>query len=118
MSYFKINDIDFSNIVSELKIKNNASYNSQVNANGNTLVDLINNKRTIEVTIIPIDGTRMAQLLEEVNKFNVSISYRNPNTNQLETGINCIIGENEVEYYQILVNKTTYKAFSLKFNEL
>ena len=56
MSYFKINDIDFSNMVNALKIGKTASYSSQVNALGDSLVDYINSKRTIEVGIIPLNA--------------------------------------------------------------
>ena len=54
MAYFKINDIDFSDYVNELKINKSANYNVQTNAAGDSVVDYINKKRTIEVGIIPL----------------------------------------------------------------
>lgn len=116
MAYFKIGKTDFSNIVNELKVDNTSNYNSQTNAAGDTVVDYINTKRIIEVGIIPLDDTTMAELQTAINDFNVMISFRNPRTNQLETTF-CIIPESGVEYYTIQANKVMYKAFKLKFIE-
>lgn len=116
MAYFKIGKTDFSNIVNELKIDNTSNYNSQTNAAGDTVVDYINTKRIIEVGIIPLDDTDMANLQTAINDFDVMISFRNPRTNQLET-IFCIIPESGIEYYTIQANKVMYKAFKLKFIE-
>ena len=117
MAYFKIGSTDFSNIVNELKVDNTSNYNSQTNAAGDTVVDYINTKRIIEVGIIPLDDTAMAELQTAINDFKVMISFRNPKTNQLET-IFCIIPESGVEYYTIQANKVMYKAFRIKFIEL
>ena len=116
MAYFKIGKTDFSNIVNELKVDNTSNYNSQTNAAGDTVVDYINTKRIIEVGIIPLDDTAMAELQTAINDFDVMISFRNPRTNQLET-IFCIIPESGIEYYTIQANKVMYKAFKLKFIE-
>ena len=116
MAYFKIGKTDFSSIVNELNINNTSNYNSQTNAAGDTVVDYINTKRIIEVGIIPLDDTAMAELQTAINDFDVMISFRNPRTNQLET-IFCIIPESGVEYYTIQANKVMYKAFKLKFIE-
>ena len=117
MAYFKIGKTDFSNIVNELKVDKTSNYNSQTNAAGDTVVDYINTKRIIEVGIIPLDDTVMAELQTAINDFKVMISFRNPKTNQLET-IFCIIPESGIEYYTIQANKVMYKAFKLKFIEL
>ena len=117
MAYFKIGSTDFSNIVNELKVDNTSNYNSQTNAAGDTVVDYINTKRIIEVGIIPLDDTDMANLQTAINDFDVMISFRNPRTNQLET-IFCIIPESGIEYYTIQANKVMYKAFRIKFIEL
>lgn len=118
MSYFKIDNTDYSAYVSGLKVSNNASYNAQQNANYDTVVDYINTKRTIEVEIIPLDANKMASLLSAINNFSVSISFRNPRTNQLETGVDCIIASHIEEYYTIQDTKIMYKKFNLKFSEL
>ena len=116
MAYFKIGKTDFSNIVNELKINNTSNYNSQTNAAGDRVVDYINTKRIIEVGIIPLDDTDMANLQTAIKDFDVMISFRNPRTNQLETTF-CIVPESGVEYYTIQANKVMYKAFKLKFIE-
>ena len=118
MAYFKIDGVDYSMYVNELKVNKSSNYNAQTNAAGNTVVDYINAKREIEVGIIPLNATVMAQLQEAIDAFNVSISFRNPKTNVLEEGVNCIIPDNGVEYYTIQADKVMYNAFTLTFTEL
>ena len=118
MAYFKINGIDFSHCVNGLNIKNKASYNAQTNAAGDTVVDYINHKRTIEVGIIPVDSEAMIALQAAIKELSVSISYADPRTGELAENVNCILPENNVEYYTIQANKVLFKAFKLKFIEL
>lgn len=118
MTYFKINNNDYSKYINALKVDTKSNYNAQTNAAGDTIIDYINKKRTIEVGIIPLDAAVMPNLKADIDKFNVSISYRNPDTNELIEGVNCIIPNNEIEYYTIQVGKVMYKAFTLQFEEL
>lgn len=118
MAYFKIGDTDFSMFVSGLKVSKNAKYNAQTNAAGDTVVDYINSKRSFEVGFIPMDELEMAELQEAIDAFNVSISFRNPHTNTLEEGVNCIIAGSDVEYYTIQVDRVSYKGCTLTFTEL
>lgn len=118
MAYFKINDTDFSMYVNELKVNNNVNYNAQTNAAGDTVVDYVNKKRTIEVGIIPLTSESMSNLQAAIDAFNVSISFLNPVTKELEEGVNCIIPASSVEYQTIQANKVMYKAFALQFIEL
>lgn len=118
MAYFKIDNTDYSSYVSGLKISSNANYTAQQNANSDMVVDYINTKRTIEVEIIPLDETKMASLLTAINNFSVNISFRNPRTNALETGVSCIIASHTEDYYTIQNTKVMYKKFNLKFTEL
>ncbi len=118
MAYFKIGDVDFSAYVNALKVTNSNNYTALTNANGDTVVDYINNKRTLEVGIIPLDDTAMAALQSAIDDFSVSISFRNPRTNELEANVSCIIPTDTVEYYTIQVGKVMYKAFVLQFIEL
>lgn len=118
MAYFKIGDVDYSSCVNGLKVIKNNNYTAQTNAAGDTVVDYINSKRIFEVGIIPLTDDMMAQLMTDIDAFNVSISFRNPQTNILEENVNCIIPSTDVEYYTIQANKVMYKAFTLKITEL
>jgi hypothetical protein len=118
MAYFMINGIDYSMYVNKLSIKRVKLYNSQTNANGNTVVDLISTKRQIEVGIIPLNAEVMMQLQNAIDGFNILVSYRDPLTNELVNDINCIIPENGVEYYTIQADKVLFKEFTLSIQEL
>lgn len=101
----------------DLNVNKIANYNSQTNAAGNTVVDYINSKREIEVGFIPMNDTAMKALLTAIDVFNVSISFRNPLTNSLDT-ISCIVPENGVNYYTIQADRVLYNECSIKFVEL
>lgn len=119
MAFFKINGIDYSIYVNELIINKEFNYNAQTNAAGNTVVDVINAKREIEVGIIPLSDRAMQSLLNAIDDMAVSISFRNPITNSLEEDVSCIIPASGVEYYTIQAGKKVmYKAFKLKIQEL
>lgn len=118
LSYLKINDTDFSSCVNALNVTKTANYTAQTNAAGNTVVDYINAKRTIEVGIIPLAGEKMQALQAAIDGFSVSLSFLNPVTNALEENVACIIPENGVSYYTIQADKVLTNAFTLSFIEL
>lgn len=118
MNYFKINNTDYSQYVNSLKVNRKNIYNSQTNAAGDTVADLVNAKRTIEVGIIPLSGEAMASLLKDIESFNVSVSFLNPRTNSIEENVNCIIPSSGVDYYTIQAGKTLLNAFSVTIEEL
>jgi hypothetical protein len=118
MDYFVIDDIDFSKYVNKLNIATETIYNQQTNAAGDSVVDYVNKKRTIEVGIIPLDKEAMINLQKAIEAFNVSISFLNPTTGEIEQDVKCIIPSNGVEYYTIQSNKILYNSFSLSFIEL
>lgn len=118
MAYFKIGNNDYSNCVNKLAITRTANYSAQTNASGNTVADYINEKRKIDVGIIPLDATTAKTLLEDIKQFNVKISFLNPYTNELEEQVNCIIPTNAIEYYTIQAGNIRLKEFSLSFTEL
>lgn len=118
MAYFKIGGTDFSHVVSALKVSKAANYNAQTNAAGNTVVDYINAKRTIEVGIIPVDDAAMRQLKAAISAFSVAISFRNPDTGELAENVACICPDSEADYYTIQPGRVSYKAFTLTFVEL
>ena len=115
--YFKIGNNDYSMFVNELRVSTNNNYNAQTNAAGNTVVDLINQKRTIEVGIIPLNDVIMKQLKADIAAFNVNVSFLNPVTGELGEA-NCIIPSDEVNYYTIQADKVLFEACSLVFEEL
>ena len=118
MTYFKINDIDFSMYVNSLSITKNHIYKSQVNAAGNTIVKKVNVKRTVNVGIIPLSPAVMKSLQAAIANLTASVSFQNPDTGALET-ISCMIPTNSVDYYTIQgANNTKFKAFRLQFTEL
>lgn len=116
--YFKINGKDYSMYVNKLLVGKEHFYKSMTTAAGNTLVKYINSKRTIEVGIIPLDEKAMMELLTDVDKFQVTISYRDPKTNTLVENVKCIIPNSLIDYYTIQAGKVMYKAFSLQIKEL
>lgn len=118
MEYFMIDGYDFSKYVNELTVNKDFIYNSQTNAAGDTVVDLINAKRTIDVGIIPLEADDMVLLQEYIDNFNVSISFMNPVTGVREENVPCIIPSNGVDYYTIQVDKVMTRAMKLKFIEL
>lgn len=118
MEYFKIDNVDYSKYVKSLSIDKQTTYNSQTNAAGNTVVDYINAKRSFTVGIIPLDAVTMASLQAAIDKFGVSITFRNPKTKELEENVACIIPANAIEYYTIQANKVLFKELTLKFIEL
>ena len=118
MSYFKINDVDFSHCVNELNINSVVNYNAQTNAAGNMVVDYINTKRNIEVGIIPLTNEAMIELQSALQAFGVNLSFRDPTTGTLTENIACIVPENGVSYYTIQTNKVLFNGFKIKFVEL
>lgn len=118
MTYFKIGDTDYSNCVNSLKIVKTANYNAQTNAVGNTVVDYINTKRTIEVGIIPLDSDKLSSLISSIGNLEATISFISPDTGALAENIKCILPSQNIEYYNIRVGKIKTKAFTLKFQEL
>lgn len=117
MAYFKIGNTDFSHLVRSMNITKEHNYNAQTNAAGNTVVDYINTKRTIEVGFIYMNNSDMSELQAAVDSFAVSITYREPKTNALEVA-NCIAPKIEADYYTIQSGRVLYNEFAVEFTEL
>lgn len=115
-TYFKINNNDLSQYVAQLKIKKSNNYTAQTNAAGDSVVDYINNKREIQVEIIPLEEKDFRIVLSAI-VFNPTIYYRDPMTGELDTA-NCIIDSNDIDYYTIQQKRVMYKKMTLKFREL
>lgn len=119
MSYLTINNVDVSNLVSGLKVGYMVlvSEDSGRNANGDNVIDIINRKKKLYVTFRPMDGAEMVKLMNALESFVVTATYRDPKTNSLAT-ITANIGDVEPEYYWIHDNQVLYKSFNLNFIEL
>jgi len=117
MTIFKIGSKDFSGLVSALKVgyETLVSDNSGRNAAGDTVLDVINMKRKIYVTLRHTTFAEMQEFLAAIANFQVSISYLDPRTNTLQTA-STYTGTPEPEYYN--VSQTIYKPMSLNFIEL
>jgi hypothetical protein len=116
--YFKINNNDFSGLVSGLKVgyETLVSENSGRNANGDTVIDVVNRKTKLYITFRHTTVAEMKNLLSAISGYVVSVSFLNPETNALST-ITAYTGTPEPEYYTIS-DKTIYKPMSLNFIEL
>lgn len=119
MSYLNINGVDVSDLVSGLKVgyETLVSENSGRNANGDTVIDIINRKVKLYVTYRPMDGSQMQRLLGAIRPYEVNVTYRDPETNLLKT-ISAYHGTPEPEYYWIHGNSVLYKAFNFNLIEL
>ena len=114
---FKIGNQDFSDLVSGLKIgyETLVSDSSGRNANGDTVLDVINMKRKIYVTLRHTTIAEMKSFLSAIEPFQVDVSYLDPKTNTMKSA-RTYTGTPEPEYYS--VSKSLYKPMSLNFIEL
>lgn len=118
MAYFKLNGTDYSMYVSGLKVMKKHIYKSAINASGNTVAKLINTKSVIEVDIIPLDDEVMRTFYKDINSFQVSFSYRNPETGELLENVKGMIPTSSIDYYTIQANNVKYQKFTIKIEEL
>jgi hypothetical protein len=116
--YFKINDKDFSHLVSGLKIgyETLVSDSSGRNAAGDTVIDIINRKKKVYITLRHTTEEEMEEFLAAIDDYVVNVSFLNPRTKELTT-INTYSGTPEPEYYTIST-RTIYKPMNINFIEL
>ena len=119
MSYLNINGTDVSHLVKKLRIgyETLVAENSGRNANGDTVLDIVNRKVKLYVTFRPMDDSDMSLLLGTFADYVIPVSYRDSKTNAVNT-INCYTGTPEPEYYWILNNQVLYKEMNLNFIEM
>lgn len=119
MAYFKINGDDFSHLVSGMKVgyETLVSDNSGRNAAGDTVLDIINNKYKVYITLRHTTGQEMDDFLRAINGYVVEVTFKNPITSGLDT-ITAYTGTPEPEYYTIQADKIIYKPMSINFIEL
>ncbi len=119
MSYLSINGTNISHFVQGMKIgyETLVADGSGRNANGDTVLDIINKKVKIYVTFRPMDGQEMATLLNAIESYVVSVNFLDSKTNALRSAT-CYTGTPEPEYYWIHNGNVLYKSFELNFIEL
>ena len=119
MNYFKINNVDFSYIVSGLKVgyETLVSDSSGRNAAGDSFIDVINRKIKLYVNIRHTTDEEMNKFLKAIKDYVVEVSFRDPETGALST-ITTYTGTPEPEYYTIQPTVVIYKPMSLNFIEL
>lgn len=117
--YFMINDIDFSHMVSGLKVgyETLVSENSGRNANGDTVIDVVNTKRKVYITFRHTTNNEMQALLDAISGYVVTVGFLNPKTKAIST-MQAYTGTPEPEYYTIQEQMVVYKPLSLNFIEL
>ena len=116
--YFKINNTDFSSLVSGMKVgyETLVSSDSGRNAAGDTVIDVINKKIKVYITLRHTTREEMTRFLAAMEPYVVNVSFLDPTTNALTT-IETYTGTPEPEYYTIS-NKTIFKPMSINFIEL
>ena len=119
MSYLIIDNTDVSDLVKSLKVgyETLVSDKSGRNANGDTVIDVINKKVKLQVVFRPMLDNEMAELLEAIENYVIDVTYRDSKTNSNKT-ITCYTGTPEPEYYCIQGDRVLYKQLSLNFIEL
>lgn len=117
--YFKINNTDFSHLVSGLKVgyETLVSDKSGRNAAGDTVIDIINRKKKAYVSFRYMNDTEMASFLSAIADYVVNVSYLDSKTNTIQT-FTAYTGTPEPEYYTIQPSGTLYKPMNLNFIEL
>ena len=117
--YFKINNVDFSDYVSGMKVgyETLVSSDSGRNAAGDTVIDVINKKRKVYITFRHTTGDEMANLLNAISDYVVSVSYLDSKSKTLQS-FTAYTGTPEPDYYTIQANHIIYKPMTLNFIEL
>lgn len=119
MSYLTVNGVDVSDLVRSMKVgyETLVSDNSGRNANGDTVIDVINKKVKLQIIFRPMESDDMAKLLAAIESYVIDVTYRDSKTNSNKT-ITCYTGTPEPDYYFILDNRVLYKEMSLNFIQL
>ena len=117
MAILKINGYDASGLVSGLRVgyETLVSDSSGRNANGDTVLDVINMKRKLYVTLKHTTFAEMQRFLGAIAPFVVEVEYLDPRDNTMKSATT-YTGTPEPEYYN--VSKTIFKPMSLNFIEL
>lgn len=118
MAILKVNGEDLSDYVQSLKVglETLVSDNSGRNANGDAVIDIINEKKKLYVTFRHTTAPEMRKILGAVSSYVCEVVYLGPRSNA-EYTITAYTGTPEPEYYTIS-DKTIFKPMALNFIEL
>jgi hypothetical protein len=116
--YFKINNNDFSHLVLGMKVgyETLVSGESGRNAAGNTVIDIVNKKVKVYLTLRHTTNSEMEGFLGSIQDYVVDVSFLDPVSQEMRT-ITAYTGTPEPEYYTIS-DRTIFKPLSLNFIEL
>ena len=117
LQYIVINGFDCSKYCCGLKVSNKKNWHAQTNAAGNTVIDVINNKRTVEAKFIPLDNQIMKNLLVSIASAEITLAFLNPLTDSIDV-MYCTVQQDDVEYYSLRAKDVMFKPITLKFLEL
>lgn len=119
MSYLIVNGTDVSHLVKSLKVgyETLVADGSGRNANGDTVLDIVNRKVKIYVTFRPMESDDMAMLLTAIQNYVIDVTYRDVKTNSNKT-VTCYTGTPEPDYYFIHDNRVLYKDMNLNFIQM
>lgn len=119
MNYLKVGDKDLSHLVNSLKIgyETLVSDNSGRNANGDTVIDIINEKRKIYVGLRHTTQEEMDYFLAAIGSYVNEVSFLDAKTNTMQT-ITAYRGTPEPDYYTIQEGKILFKPMTINFIEL
>ena len=117
VNFLSINGTDVSYLVKGLRVgyETLVSEDSGRNANGDTVIDIINRKVKLYVSFRPMFDYDMKKLLATFNDYVVNISFLDSKTGATRT-ITCYTGTPEPEWYNIKMRM--YKQMDLNFIEL
>ena len=120
MTYFKIGNTDFSSYVSSLKVAYEVllSDKSGRNASGNNVVDIVNRKYKVSITLKPLTEGQMSKFLNAIHDYVIDISFLNPKTGEVKSDVSVYTGVAEPEFYRIIDGKILYKSMSIDFIQM
>lgn len=119
MEILKINSLDISHMVSNLKIEYNVllSSSSGRNAKGDNVVDVVGKKDKVIVTFKALKRAEMESLLSAIEPYVLSLTFLNPKTNQLKT-ISAYVGTPAIKYFLKTTDETIFDSFELSFVQM
>ena len=117
MNLFKIDNADFSNLISGLQVSYETlvSESSGTNANGDMVIDIVNTKRKITVSFRYMTTTEMESLLDALNPYVVNVSYLDPKTGIMKSA-QTYVSAPAPQYYSAKL--ALYNPMQITFEEL